>query len=596
MRASQLPLLLLFASRASSQCVDTPDWHNPRGKSCADYAAFYCEGGDFKPGHSWVGGEAFGFPEDHCCACGKRAAPPPPAKRISYERHHNLACKAADHQVKKVSVETCERHCTERRCACFHFGKGLCRFGFAYLGLVKSTSGFAAYVRQEDGVSVPLQTLAPPPRAAAACAPPPRRAPPSFFLYSAAPFEWAARLAECYSRKNGRAPWASESANRSLAELGPAPPVDLAHSLWLHAALAAHPRRASSAAAAALFVVPSHAALSEAVGLCGGTTHAQRMDAAAAALAEAPAFQRAPSRHVVFAAGVHEGADPMGKLGELLARGGAVALCVDRSRCSSHFRKRAELPMMPLLSLLQPKAWAKLRAEACRAGEPRRRKTLMFFRGAHGTKEAAQAVRARVWQLRKEKGADIRFSKGGAGKLAQSTQTYLKSVGWAKDVRLSYNPAAYAAGMLRSDFCLLPRGEVASPGRRLSDALAAGCIPIFIGDALKPPLSRRLTHREGGGSGELVRYNNFSLHVSESEFLRYPQQTISEAIESALPRLGALRLRLLQAREELLLGFGDNPLNATFTRGADLVLLEAGRQICPRTPSTLRTCFPDLAA
>jgi len=138
--------------------------------------------------------------------------------------------------------------------------------------------------------------------------------------------------------------------------------------------------------------------------------------------------------------------------------------------------------------------------------------------------------------------------------------------------------------MLRSDFCLLPRGEVASPGRRLSDALAAGCIPIFIGDALKPPLSR------------LVRYNNFSLHVSESEFLRYPQQTISEAIESALPRLGALRLRLLQAREELLLGFGDNPLNATFTRGADLVLLEAGRQICPRTPSTLRTCFPDLAA
>ena len=76
-----------------------------------------------------------------------------------------------------------------------------------------------------------------------------------------------------------------------------------------------------------------------------------------------------------------------------------------------------------------------------------------------------QAARARVWQLRTMDGADIRFSKGGAARLSQSTTSYLHSVGWAKDVRLSYNPALYASGMLKSDFCILPRGDVPGPVR-----------------------------------------------------------------------------------------------------------------------------------
>ena len=43
--------------------------------------------------------------------------------------------------------------------------------------------------------------------------------------------------------------------------------------------------------------------------------------------------------------------------------------------------------------------------------------------------------------------------------------------------------------MLHSDFCALPRGDGANPGRRLVDAIAAGCIPLLLGDTLKPPLS-----------------------------------------------------------------------------------------------------------
>ena len=52
-------------------CVDTPDWNNFSGRSCADYGATWCFGGAARPGHEWTLGATFNFPEQHCCACGK---------------------------------------------------------------------------------------------------------------------------------------------------------------------------------------------------------------------------------------------------------------------------------------------------------------------------------------------------------------------------------------------------------------------------------------------------------------------------------------------------------------------------------------------
>ena len=52
-------------------CVDTPDWNNFSGRSCADYGATWCFGGAARPGHEWTMGATFNFPEQHCCACGK---------------------------------------------------------------------------------------------------------------------------------------------------------------------------------------------------------------------------------------------------------------------------------------------------------------------------------------------------------------------------------------------------------------------------------------------------------------------------------------------------------------------------------------------
>lgn len=256
--------------------------------------------------------------------------------------------------------------------------------------------------------------------------------------------------------------------------------------------------------------------------------------------------------------------------------------------------------MLPLLSLMSPRLHPRLASEACPRGgagaapaagaaavgppAPRRRTTL-FFRGAHGTEEQAQAVRAKLVELKGVSGvsADIKFTRGGPGKLSAKTRGVLGVGAGSKDVRMPYNTDLYASGMLHSDFCLLPRGDTTNPGRRLLDAVAAGCVPMIIGDTLKLPLR------------SLVRFESFTVRVVESEFLRYPQTAVGEALQAAVPRLGELRRALLGARDELLLGTGTAPLAANYslTHGADLVLLEAGRTFCPRTPASLKACGVD---
>ena len=65
--------------------------------------------------------------------------------------------------------------------------------------------------------------------------------------------------------------------------------------------------------------------------------------------------------------------------------------------------------MLPLLTLMDPKVHPRLTAEACPrgGGGVKRRSTQLFFRGAHGTSEAAQQVRSRLWEVRGMAGADM---------------------------------------------------------------------------------------------------------------------------------------------------------------------------------------------
>ena len=70
-------------------CEDERGWRNPYGRGCDDYArrvapaaagegalvaGGWCEGGRLKPEAAWAGGSQYGWPERHCCACGRGTA------------------------------------------------------------------------------------------------------------------------------------------------------------------------------------------------------------------------------------------------------------------------------------------------------------------------------------------------------------------------------------------------------------------------------------------------------------------------------------------------------------------------------------------
>lgn len=70
-------------------CEDAPGWANPYGRTCADYATpvppsergkasklegGWCEAGRLRPEAQWAGGAVHGWPERHCCACGRNVS------------------------------------------------------------------------------------------------------------------------------------------------------------------------------------------------------------------------------------------------------------------------------------------------------------------------------------------------------------------------------------------------------------------------------------------------------------------------------------------------------------------------------------------
>ena len=77
--------------KKAAHCDDDGAWKNPFGKSCADYSAEHlCSGGGFVAGQEWTGGADFGNPEAHCCVCGKppSSPPPPPARSPAPRKQH----------------------------------------------------------------------------------------------------------------------------------------------------------------------------------------------------------------------------------------------------------------------------------------------------------------------------------------------------------------------------------------------------------------------------------------------------------------------------------------------------------------------------
>jgi hypothetical protein len=104
----------------------------------------------------------------------------------------------------------------------------------------------------------------------------------------------------------------------------------------------------------------------------------------------------------------------------------------------------------------------------------------------------------------------------------------------------SYQPhEAYLQRMIRSTFCLAPRGDTAS-SRRVYESMAAGCIPVIIADDLALPFARRL------------HYDEFSVRVSEREALTHPLRVLQTLREMPAAKVRAMHEALLRARPSFL--------------------------------------------
>ena len=225
------------------------------------------------------------------------------------------------------------------------------------------------------------------------------------------------------------------------------------------------------------------------------------MSAAATALLGSASWERAPLRHLVLASSLPEDRNALGELGKTLAKGGAVALCVDKQHCAPGFgRRRLELAPLPLAPLMATAVRDKVAKAAC---SNKRRRSRIFFRGRHGEDRDVQEVRSRLWALRSLPNASIKFVKGGPQALYPSVDAFMRRSGVPRDNRVPLSAPKYADGALHADFCVVIRGDTGAAAHALVDAAAAGCVPLLIGDALHLPFSR------------LLPYANFSVHIDE---------------------------------------------------------------------------------
>lgn len=322
----------------------------------------------------------------------------------SFEIRRGEWCKGSgDHRMKKLTRSACESACRAARCACFAYREGVvsddnCRFVLAseFQQTLRSKMGFDAYVRTDaaPGGSHEQQrssssvcgagsgaSLRPGVDARAESV-------PRFYMYTGVPaFGDPLALSNCFmARSKGAWPWSSEKPGQG----------HLANAIWVVQALLRHPARVMQPEAAALILIPSYGALSEAVGACGSSSsHFDRMAKAAAALRAQPLFQRRPRDHwLVNAADTPRSL--LAELGLLASARGVLAACLHPRLCSRFKPERVvSIPWLPLPQLQRASTRASVDADAC-SPRARQRPAQLFFRGSLGASKESQTLRERT--------------------------------------------------------------------------------------------------------------------------------------------------------------------------------------------------------
>jgi len=68
-----------------SGCTDTVGWKSPAKHTCSEYETKFkwCKNGKAMPNQEWTLGKRWGYPERHCCACGRLAGADSPSPTLA---------------------------------------------------------------------------------------------------------------------------------------------------------------------------------------------------------------------------------------------------------------------------------------------------------------------------------------------------------------------------------------------------------------------------------------------------------------------------------------------------------------------------------
>lgn len=466
----------------------------------------------------------------------------------AHPRHWCGSAPEKQRKYTKRSLAACLTMCRKanKGCACVAFKDSHeeenCKLTGTkdYGGLRASKAGFTAYVRA--GAVVPVSTSA----AAAAVSSIPAVSScsadsglallskaaidvPPFYIHRPAYDEQA--LASCYSVQHRRA-WNFSEDSSALVE----------------ATLQRHPARVWLPDTAQVFVTPTFAALSIAAGSCGGVSHYGRMVATTTALRGQTWFNTRPQDLLLLNGVASAQKSPLGELGMLVSSRGGRAACLDPKLCGFFKADRSlTLPWVASSATLQHIAVrTQVDDEACgrrkQGPSSSSRSIPLYFRGALGASKESQDLRVRLLMLRQGiAGAQVTII--GKEQLLPSVQSYLSKNSLKLNRLRRMEDQPYAQQLLKAKFCLCPVGDVTTPGQRLFDAVAAGCVPVLIGvDKTVLPLARQLD------------YNKFSAQLSRTGFMKDPVYALEGLLHKLESQLPAMQRALADARTRLLYG------------------------------------------
>ena len=294
-----------------------------------------------------------------------------------------------------------------------------------------------------------------------------------------------------------------------------------------------HPARVLDPALARLFVVPVMPYISAVVKDCDGEKTERRMARAANALRRSPWLAKNSGHdHMIITHTFR--ANHLRGMKEVLSNA-TVAWFehpLAKKRGPSAVYRLAYWRCTVTLPYLANPHCADLRSsEPLASREP----GSAFFQG---TLDVAKQLRGQFYHFMNEPWARIRNVNRN---ITRSNWT-----GEASDLTGTTDVSAFtkvgtARQMLRSEFCLTPKGDTPTSGR-FFHAMACGCIPVVISDLMPGHLP----------FDSIVNYKNLAVFVDEFGFLELPREYLMKALKVAQPKAARIRSAIDSAAKDLM--------------------------------------------